>query len=47
MNKEYADGVIDEYLNFGRYKLPLERIGVVIENSRGDVLEDLTPKNSQ
>ena len=47
LNKEYADGVIDEYLNFGRYKLPLERIGVVIENSRGDVLEDLTPKNSQ
>jgi hypothetical protein len=44
LNKEYADGVIDEYLNFGRYKLPLEQIGVVIKNTRGDVLEDLTPK---
>jgi len=46
LNKEYADGVIDEYLNFGRYKLPLEQIGVVIKNSRSDVLEDLTPKIS-
>ena len=46
LNKEYADGIIDEYLNFGRYKLPLEQIGVVIKNSRSDVLEDLTPKIS-
>jgi len=44
LNKKYANGVIDEYLNFGRYKLPLEQIGVVIKNTRGDVLEDLTPK---
>ncbi len=44
LSKEYADGVIDEYLNFGRYKIPLEQIGVVIENQSGDVLKDLTPK---
>jgi hypothetical protein len=47
LKKEYADGVIDEYLNFGRYKVPLQQIGVVIKNSRGDVLEELTPKISQ
>jgi hypothetical protein len=47
LNREYADGVIDEYLNFGRYKLPLEQVGVVIKNTRGDVLEDLTPTISR
>jgi len=46
LKKEYADGVINEYISLGRYKLPLEQIGVIIKNTRGEVLEDLTPKSS-
>ena len=44
LKKVYADGVIDEYVSFGRYKLPIEQIGVLIKNSRDEVLEDLTPE---
>jgi len=43
LKKEYADGVINEYISLGRYKLPLEQIGVIIRNVNGEVLEDLTP----
>jgi hypothetical protein len=43
LKKEYADGEIDEYVSFGRYKLPLEQIGVLIKNMNGETLEDLTP----
>ena len=46
LKKEYADGVINEYISLGRYELPLEQIGVIIKNTRGEVLEDLTPKSS-
>jgi hypothetical protein len=46
LKKEYADGVINEYISLGRYKLPLEQIGVIIRNVSGEVLEDLTPKAS-
>ena len=44
LKKEYSDGVIDEYVSFGRYKLPLEQIGLVIKNISGEILEDLTPE---
>jgi hypothetical protein len=47
LKKEYVDGVIDEYVNFGRYKLPLEQIGIVIRNVSGEILEELTPKPSR
>ena len=43
LKKEYVDGFINEYLNLGRYKLPLEQIGIVIKNISGEILEDLTP----
>jgi len=46
LKKEYADGVINEYISLGRYKLPLEQIGVIIRNVSGEVLEDLTPRVS-
>jgi hypothetical protein len=47
LKKEYADGVIDEYVNFGRYKLPPEQIGIVIRNISGEILEELTPEPSR
>ena len=43
LKKEYEDGIIDEYVDFGRYKLPLEQIGLLIRNVSGEILEDLTP----
>ncbi len=46
LKKEYADGVINEYISLSRYKLPLEQIGVIIKDISGEVLEDLTPKAS-
>lgn len=46
LKKEYEDGIIDEYVNFGRYKLPLEKFGVVISSISGEILEDLTPEIS-
>lgn len=44
--KEYQDGTIDEYVNLGQYKLPLEKIGILIRNISGEILENLTPKAS-
>lgn len=43
LRREYEDGVIYEYVNFGRFDLPLEQIRVVYRESSGKVLEDLTP----
>ena len=44
LKKEYPDGVIDEYVSLGRYKLPLDQIGIIIRNSSGEILEDVTPE---
>ena len=46
LKKEFADGIIDEYVNLGRYKLPLEKIGILIRNISGEILKDLTPEVS-
>jgi hypothetical protein len=45
LKKEYPGGIIDEYVNLGQYKLPLEQIGVVIRNISGEVLANLEPKD--
>jgi len=47
MKKDYADGVIYEYVDFSQFKLPLTQIGVVYKEVAGMVLEDLTPVISQ
>ena len=44
MSRDFPDGVIDEYVSLGRYKLPFEQLGVIISDVSGDVLEDLTPE---
>jgi hypothetical protein len=44
--REYPEGVIDEYINLGRYKTPLANIGVVIRNGSGEILADLVPKKA-
>ena len=44
LKKQFTDGVIDEYVSFGRYKLPLEQIGLFIKDISGEILADLTPK---
>ena len=43
--KEFANGVIDEYLSLRRYQLPLEQIGILIKDDSGATLEDLTPSS--
>lgn len=43
LRKEYADGVINEYISLGRYKLPLDQLRIIIRNVSGEILEDVTP----
>ena len=43
-NREFADGMIDEYVSLGRYKLPVEQIGALIKRLDGQVLKDLKPQ---
>jgi hypothetical protein len=43
LRKEYEDGSIYEYLDFGRYQTPLEEIAVVIGAADGSPLKELTP----
>jgi hypothetical protein len=45
--KEYPDGVIYEYVNFSRFNLPLQHIGVMYRDVTGLVLKDLTPAVNQ
>lgn len=47
LKKDYPDGVIYEYVDFSKFKLPLEQIGVVYKEVAGMILEDLTPVISQ
>ena len=43
MKKNYPNGVIHEYVDFSRFNLPLEQIGVIYREIAGMILEDLTP----
>lgn len=43
LKKEYVDGVINEYVNLGRYKLSLGQLRLIIKNISGEILEDLEP----
>jgi hypothetical protein len=43
MTRDYADGVIYEYIDFNRFKLPFDRIGIQFLDSGGAVLRELTP----
>ena len=43
MKKEYPDGVIYEYLDFSRFRQPLEQIRVTFSESGGGVVKKLTP----
>jgi hypothetical protein len=47
MKKDYADGVIYEYVDFSQFRLPLEQIGVIYRDISGMILKDLTPVVSQ
>lgn len=47
LKKDYPDGVIYEYVDFSRFNLPLQHIGVIYREVAGLVLEDLTPVVSQ
>jgi hypothetical protein len=47
LRKDYPNGVIDEYVDFSRFNLPLQHIGVIYRDVAGLVLEDLTPLVSQ
>lgn len=43
LTKDYPDGAIYEYVNFSRFNLPLNQIGVIYKKVDGVVLKDLTP----
>lgn len=43
LRKDYPDGSIYEYLDFGRFKVPLERIAVVILDGKGQTIRELAP----
>lgn len=43
LRKYYADGSVYEYLDFGHYQLPLDRIGVILSDDSVGQLRDLTP----
>jgi hypothetical protein len=45
MKKAFPDGMVDEYISLGRYKLPANRIGAIIKGPSGEVLADLSPEN--
>ena len=47
LKKDYPDGVIYEYVDFNRFNLPLQHIGVSYREVAGLVLEDLTPVVAQ
>jgi uncharacterized protein (UPF0147 family) len=47
LTKDYQDGVIYEYVNFSRFNLPLQHIGVIYREVTGLVLKDLTPMVKQ
>lgn len=47
LRKRYDDGVIYEYVDFSRFKLPLAQISVQYLDAAGDQLEDLTPAISR
>lgn len=47
MKKDYADGVIYEYVDFSQFRLPLDQIGVIYRDISGMILKDLTPVVSQ
>jgi hypothetical protein len=43
LKKDYPDGDIYEYVDFNRFGLPLEHVGVIYRDAAGTTLEDLTP----
>ncbi len=43
LKKDYQDGVIYEYVDFSKFGLPLEQIGVIYREGAGMILKDLTP----
>jgi hypothetical protein len=43
LKKDYPDGVIYEYVDFSRFNLPLQHVGVIYKEASGTVLKDLTP----
>jgi len=47
LKKDYPDGVIYEYVDFSRFNLPLQHIGVIYREVNEKILEDLTPVVSQ
>jgi hypothetical protein len=47
LKKDYPDGVIYEYVDFSRFNLPLQHIGVNYKDVDSLVLKDLTPVVAQ
>jgi len=47
LKKDYPDGVIYEYIDFSRFNLPLQHIGVIYRDVAGMILKDLTPVVAQ
>jgi mannosyltransferase OCH1-like enzyme len=47
LKKNYPDGVIYEHVDFSRFNLPLQHVGVIYRDIDGKILEDLTPLVSQ
>ena len=47
LKKDYPDGAIYEYVDFSRFNLPLNQIGVIYKEIDGVVLKDLTPVITQ
>ena len=45
--KDYSDGSVYEYLDFGRYQLPLDRIAVVLSDAGNRKLLELTPLKAE
>jgi hypothetical protein len=43
LKKDYADGLIYEYVDFSRFNLPPEKIGVIYREASGAIVKDLTP----
>jgi hypothetical protein len=47
LKKDYPDGIIYEYVDFSRFNMPLQHIGVIYREVDGKILEDLTPVVAQ
>jgi hypothetical protein len=47
LKKDYPDGVIYEYVDFSRFNLPLQHLGVNYKDVDSLVLKDLTPVVAQ